>query len=173
VVSSLLQLFLVKSSSSSPGNFAAWGTLFSLCECTLLGVRHTDDSWNRIAAGAFTSGALSLRGGRGAILRGAIVGGSLLALIEGASHLMNRMMSPDPNAAAMEEEMRRQKEDQSRQAERQLRKRDLASKPSTPDLMTGSDNDEWKSTPILLSDEPANSEEKTEQKGLFARVLGR
>ena len=136
-------------------------------------MRHTDDSWNRIAAGAFTSGALSLRGGRGAILRGAIVGGSLLALIEGASHLMNRMMSPDPNAAAMEEEMRRQKEDQSRQAERQLRKRDLASKPSTPDLMTGSDNGEWKSTPILLSDEPGNSEEKTEQKGLFARVLGR
>jgi len=85
------------------GNFAAWGTLFSISECTLVGIRHQDDAWNRIAAGAFTSGALALRGGKGAIIRGAVVGGSLLALIEGVSFLMGRMMGPGMGPSVEEE----------------------------------------------------------------------
>ncbi len=40
-----------------------WGGLFSTFDCTLVAVRHKEDPWNSIAAGALTGGFLSLRTG--------------------------------------------------------------------------------------------------------------
>ena len=45
------------------GSFAVWGGLFSTFDCTLVAVRHKEDPWNSIAAGALTGGFLSLRTG--------------------------------------------------------------------------------------------------------------
>jgi len=164
------------------GNFAAWGTLFSMSECTLVGIRHQDDAWNRIAAGAFTSGALALRGGRGAILRGAIVGGSLLALIEGVSFMMGRMMGggmPSPE----EEMMRQQQEQESMQGGRQLGRTPQpraapspAPKPRESVMMSdGDDVDEGTFSNVMMSDGPDDSQQasSSESKGLFSRMLGR
>ena len=36
------------------GSFAVWGGLFSTFDCTLVAVRHKEDPWNSIAAGALT-----------------------------------------------------------------------------------------------------------------------
>lgn len=122
------------------GNFAAWGTLFSCSECSLVALRGTDDSYNRIAAGAFTSGALALRGGSGAIMRGALIGGTLLGLIEGVSYVLTRAMSPDMSLYASEEEQQAQREAYERhlrqQQEKEAREREAfetvnVSKPST------------------------------------------
>lgn len=40
-----------------------WGGLFSTFDCTLVALRHKEDPWNSIAAGALTGGFLSLRTG--------------------------------------------------------------------------------------------------------------
>jgi len=163
------------------GNFAAWGTLFSMSECTLVGIRHQDDAWNRIAAGAFTSGALALRGGKGAILRGAIVGGSLLALIEGVSFMMGRMMGggmqPSP-----EEEMLRQQQEQEAMQPRQLGRAQHAIRsspspaPAPRESVMMDDGDDERSQMgggIMMSDGPEESQPASESKGLFSRMLGR
>ena len=43
------------------GNFAAWGGVFSLCDCSLAYIRQKEDPWNSIASGAITGGILSIR----------------------------------------------------------------------------------------------------------------
>lgn len=50
------------------GSFAVWGGLFSTFDCTLVAVRHKEDPWNSIAAGALTGGFLSLRTGEAQLL---------------------------------------------------------------------------------------------------------
>ena len=45
------------------GSFAVWGGLFSTFDCTLVALRHKEDPWNSIAAGALTGGFLQLRTG--------------------------------------------------------------------------------------------------------------
>lgn len=40
-----------------------WGGLFSTFDCTLVALRHKEDPWNSIAAGALTGGFLQLRTG--------------------------------------------------------------------------------------------------------------
>jgi hypothetical protein len=45
------------------GSFAVWGGLFSTFDCTLVAIRHKEDPWNSIAAGALTGGFLQLRTG--------------------------------------------------------------------------------------------------------------
>lgn len=66
------------------GNFAIWGTTFSCVDCTMTYLRQREDTWNSIASGAATGGILAARNGIKAMGNGALVGGMVLALIEGA-----------------------------------------------------------------------------------------
>ncbi len=76
------------------GNFAVWGGLFSVFDCSLIHLRGKEDPINAIAAGAATGGLLAARSGMKAIGRNAIIGGALLAMIEGISYLITSKMSP-------------------------------------------------------------------------------
>lgn len=80
------------------GSFAVWGGLFSTFDCALVGVRGVEDPFNSIAAGASTGGLLAARQGGRAVVRGAAVGGVLLALIEGMGILMVRVLADVPAA---------------------------------------------------------------------------
>ncbi|KAF4352071.1 mitochondrial import inner membrane translocase subunit TIM17-2 [Cannabis sativa] len=94
------------------GSFAVWGGLFSAFDCTMVYVRQKEDPWNSIIAGAATGGFLQMRQGLGAASRSAAFGGVLLALIEGAGIMLNKVLSeqqqvpvmidePAPNVAGM------------------------------------------------------------------------
>jgi len=89
------------------GNFAVWGGMFSTFDCAMVWYRKKEDPWNSIASGALTGGVLMTRAGPGAMARSALVGGILLALIEGVGILITRatadqfkqqlpQMPPDP-----------------------------------------------------------------------------
>jgi len=65
------------------GNFAVWGGLFSTIDCSLIKMRGKEDPWNAIISGAATGGILAARSGPGAMLGSALIGGVLLAMIEG------------------------------------------------------------------------------------------
>ncbi|GKV44910.1 hypothetical protein SLE2022_187720 [Rubroshorea leprosula] len=86
------------------GSFAVWGGLFSTFDCTMVYVRQKEDPWNSIIAGAATGGFLSMRQGFGAASRSAIFGGVLLALIEGAGIMLNKVLSAPQNMPIMMEE---------------------------------------------------------------------
>jgi len=73
------------------GNFAVWGGLFSTIDCSLIKLRGKEDPWNAIASGAATGGILAARSGAGAMVGSAIIGGVLLAMIEGVGILFSRM----------------------------------------------------------------------------------
>ncbi|CAN8064636.1 unnamed protein product [Agarophyton chilense] len=75
------------------GSFAVWGGLFSSFDCTLQAIRKKEDPWNTITSGALTGGLLSSRSGWRTAGRSAVVGGILLALIEGASIVITRYAS--------------------------------------------------------------------------------
>ena len=49
-------------------NFAAWGGMFSVVDCSLAYVRQKEDPWNSIASGFITGGLLQVRQGPGAML---------------------------------------------------------------------------------------------------------
>lgn len=85
------------------GSFAVWGGLFSTFDCTMVYIRQKEDPWNSIIAGAATGGFLSMRQGFGAASRSAIFGGVLLALIEGAGIMLNKVLSQPQNMTMMEE----------------------------------------------------------------------
>ncbi|KAF8698769.1 hypothetical protein HU200_035027 [Digitaria exilis] len=78
------------------GSFAVWGGLFSTFDCAFVYAREKEDPWNSIAAGAATGGFLAMRQGLLASGRSAIFGGALLALIEGAGIMLNRVVVPQP-----------------------------------------------------------------------------
>ncbi|XP_006304179.2 mitochondrial import inner membrane translocase subunit TIM17-1 [Capsella rubella] len=84
------------------GNFAVWGGLFSTFDCAMVYARQKEDPWNSIISGAATGGFLSLRQGFAATARSALVGGVLLALIEGASIMTNKFGSVLQNEQFME-----------------------------------------------------------------------
>ncbi|CAL1414292.1 unnamed protein product [Linum trigynum] len=86
------------------GSFAVWGGLFSAFDCTMVYVRQKEDPWNSIFAGAATGGFLAMRQGLGASARSAAFGGVLLALIEGAGIMLNKVMSAPQNMPVMIEE---------------------------------------------------------------------
>ncbi|GMP59642.1 hypothetical protein CsSME_00022852 [Camellia sinensis var. sinensis] len=86
------------------GSFAVWGGLFSACDCTLVYVRQKEDPWNSIISGAATGGLLQMRQGLRAASRSALVGGVLLALIEGAGIMLNKVMSAQQNMPIMIED---------------------------------------------------------------------
>lgn len=73
------------------GNFAIWGGMFSTIDCTLVHFRKKEDPWNSIISGAATGGILAARNGLPAMAGSAIIGGVLLALIEGVGILFTRL----------------------------------------------------------------------------------
>ncbi|XP_067931913.1 mitochondrial import inner membrane translocase subunit Tim17-B-like [Watersipora subatra] len=86
------------------GNFAMWGGCFSSIDCTLIYIRKKEDPWNSITSGAATGAILSIRNGAMAMTGSAIVGGVLLAVIEGVGILMNRMAASSmQNISVMEQ----------------------------------------------------------------------
>jgi import inner membrane translocase subunit TIM17 len=76
------------------GQFAVWGGLFACCDCSLTAIRQKEDPWNSIISGAATGGALAARAGPRAMAQSAVVGGVLLALIEGMGIMITKMTSP-------------------------------------------------------------------------------
>jgi import inner membrane translocase subunit TIM17 len=85
------------------GQFAVWGGLFACCDCSLSALRQKEDPWNSIMSGAATGGILAARAGPRAMASAAVVGGIVLALIEGMGIWMNNYFSMPP--PGMEEEM--------------------------------------------------------------------
>jgi len=61
--------------------------MFSTMDCLLISYRGKDDPKNAIVAGAVTGGLLAIRGGTSVAFKQAMMGGFILALIEGASQL--------------------------------------------------------------------------------------
>jgi import inner membrane translocase subunit TIM17 len=85
------------------GQFAVWGGLFACCDCSLTAIRQKEDPWNSIASGAATGGILAARAGPRAMAGAAVVGGVLLALIEGMGIMFTKTFagpSPDDMMAA-------------------------------------------------------------------------
>jgi import inner membrane translocase subunit TIM17 len=78
------------------GNFAVWGGLFSFFDCGLIHIRQREDPLNSITAGALTGGLLAARAGARAAATNAVIGGALLALIEGVGFMFGRMSTPTP-----------------------------------------------------------------------------
>ena len=78
------------------GNFAVWGGLFSCFDCTFAAIRHKEDPWNSIMSGALTGGVLAARAGKKAFFRNALIGGVLLALIEGAGLVISQHLAAPP-----------------------------------------------------------------------------
>lgn len=75
------------------GNFAVWGGMFSTIDCTLVHFRKKEDPWNSIISGAATGGILAARNGLPAMAGSAVIGGVLLALIEGVGILLTRIQA--------------------------------------------------------------------------------
>ena len=74
-----------------------WGGLFSTFDCSLVAIRKKEDPWNSIISGYLTGGVLAARGGWRAAGRSAVVGGVLLAMIEGLQIALTKMLS-EPTA---------------------------------------------------------------------------
>ncbi|XP_013088345.2 mitochondrial import inner membrane translocase subunit Tim17-A-like [Biomphalaria glabrata] len=89
------------------GNFAVWGGLFSAIDCSMVYLRKKEDPWNSITSGALTGAILSVRNGTGAIIGSAIIGGVLLAMIEGFGIMFTRFTAEQFNPAnrMMEEDL--------------------------------------------------------------------
>lgn len=75
------------------GSFAVWGGLFSTFDCSMVYLRQKEDPWNSIIAGAATGGFLQMRHGLRSASKSALFGGVLLALIEGAGLMINRVLA--------------------------------------------------------------------------------
>lgn len=76
------------------GQFAVWGGLFACFDCSLTSLRQKEDPWNSIVSGAATGGVLAIRAGPQAAASAALVGGVLLALIEGMGIMITKMTAP-------------------------------------------------------------------------------
>lgn len=72
------------------GAFAVWGGLFATFDCTYAHLRKKEDPWNAIASGATTGGILAARAGWKAMGKNALIGGFLLAMIEGLGILVEK-----------------------------------------------------------------------------------
>jgi len=65
-----------------------WGGLFSAIDCSLVYICQKEDPWNSITNGALTGAVLSVRTGAAAMAGSAVIGGVLLALIEGVGGIL-------------------------------------------------------------------------------------
>ncbi|KAL5111222.1 Mitochondrial import inner membrane translocase subunit Tim17-A [Taenia crassiceps] len=72
------------------GAFAVWGGMFTAVDCTLVFVRKKEDPWNSITSGAITGAVLAVRHGPAAMAGQAVIGGIILAIIEGLGIMMSR-----------------------------------------------------------------------------------
>ncbi|TNN14627.1 Mitochondrial import inner membrane translocase subunit Tim17-A [Schistosoma japonicum] len=85
------------------GAFAIWGGMFTAVDCSLVFARQKEDPWNSITSGAITGAVLAIRHGPGAMAGQAVVGGLILAIIEGLGIMMNRyapmLLQAPPDAA--------------------------------------------------------------------------
>jgi len=79
------------------GQFAVWGGLFACCDCSLTAIRQKEDPWNSIISGAATGGILAARAGPKVMGQSALMGGILLALIEGMGIMINKGMARGEN----------------------------------------------------------------------------
>mmetsp|Transcript_10912 Transcript_10912/g.16339 ORF Transcript_10912/g.16339 Transcript_10912/m.16339 type:complete len:230 (+) Transcript_10912:133-822(+) len=87
------------------GQFAVWGGLFACCDCSLTAMRQKEDPWNSIISGTVTGGILAARAGPKHMVTSALVGGVLLALIEGMGIMFTKMMSePPPHMQHMQQD---------------------------------------------------------------------
>jgi import inner membrane translocase subunit TIM17 len=85
------------------GSFATWGALFATFDCSFAAIRRKEDPWNSIASGAATGGLLAARAGPRAAGKNAVIGGILLAAIEGLGIMITRWTAaPLPTAADYE-----------------------------------------------------------------------
>ncbi|CAH8542312.1 unnamed protein product [Dicrocoelium dendriticum] len=86
------------------GAFAIWGGTFTAVDCTLVFARQKEDPWNSITSGAITGAVLAVRHGPAAMVGQAVVGGVILAIIEGLGIMMNRfapmLMQPPPETSS-------------------------------------------------------------------------
>jgi len=73
------------------GSFATWGALFATFDCSFAAIRHKEDPWNSIASGAATGGVLAMRAGPRAAGKNALIGGVLLAAIEGLGIMITKV----------------------------------------------------------------------------------
>jgi import inner membrane translocase subunit TIM17 len=80
------------------GNFAVWGGLFSCFDCSLAAIRKKEDPWNSILSGALTGAVLAARGGRRSIVKNFVIGGTLLALIEGLGIFISNQFAVLPQS---------------------------------------------------------------------------
>eukprot|EP00621_Florenciella_sp_RCC1693_P003959 CAMPEP_0182532090 /NCGR_PEP_ID=MMETSP1323-20130603/10832_1 /TAXON_ID=236787 /ORGANISM="Florenciella parvula, Strain RCC1693" /LENGTH=222 /DNA_ID=CAMNT_0024741769 /DNA_START=104 /DNA_END=769 /DNA_ORIENTATION=- len=76
------------------GNFAVWGALFASFDCSFAALRHKEDPWNSIMSGAATGAVLAARAGPKAAGKNALMGGVLLAAIEGLGIMITKMTAP-------------------------------------------------------------------------------
>ena len=67
------------------GSFAMWGGCFSSIDCLMLYYRQKDDPLNAIVSGFLTGGVLAFRSGPQSAFKNAIIGGTMLCLIEGVT----------------------------------------------------------------------------------------
>ena len=75
------------------GAFGIWGILFASYDCSFAHIRNVDDAWNAIGSGALTGATLAARSGTRAMVASSVIGGTLLAIIEGAGILLNRYIT--------------------------------------------------------------------------------
>lgn len=86
------------------GNFAIWGGVFSMIDCTLVHYRKKEDPWNSIISGAATGAILATRSGLPTMAGSAVIGGVLLALIEGIGICFTRLQADQFKPAAFVED---------------------------------------------------------------------
>lgn len=76
------------------GSFAVWGVLYSSFDCSFSAIRKKEDPWNAILSGAATGGLLAARAGVKAMGKNALIGGVILAAIEGLNIVITRSLVP-------------------------------------------------------------------------------
>ena len=75
------------------GSFALWAGLFSITDCTLIGIRKEEGAINQIIAGAVTGGLLAFRSGARVAFKNAIFGGMILGSIVIVERLIMKYQS--------------------------------------------------------------------------------
>ena len=76
------------------GSFAIWGVLFACFDCSISHLRKKEDLWNPILSGAATGGLLAARSGLKNMGKNAVIGGVILAAIEGMGVVISRYVVP-------------------------------------------------------------------------------
>ncbi|KAM3172807.1 Mitochondrial import inner membrane translocase subunit Tim17-A [Hymenolepis weldensis] len=87
------------------GAFAVWGGMFTAVDCSLVFVRRKEDPWNSITSGAITGAVLAVRHGPAAMAGQAVIGGVILAIIEGLGIMMSRFAPMLMQQQEMSEEL--------------------------------------------------------------------